>query len=468
LRAWWALFIVQSVVAARRLLLVGIFLMFTMDQEAQYAQTWGAPLGWVQSIMFPHIPYKLRTFEHMALIALYLALRKREGKGPRVRPMRSALLLCAGSIVFFLIYGCTRGGDWRSASWQIYLLLAAVLCAFSLAATFTQPQHYVTLAKVVMWAAVYRAVMCWLYYFFYVRTLTDKLPEFLTSHDDTVIWTTSLLVLFLNMLSRNGMKTQLKSLLLVLLFLGAVLFNARRVAWVSLAMGLAFMVTMLPTRQARRRAFRIGVVTVPLLVLYVAVGWGQPGRIFKPLQSFQTVGSAESEDASTKARNVENLGLIATANANNSFLGTGWGHPYIEISSKYHIINNFELWQYIPHNSILGILAFSGSLGFFGFWLSYPTAMFLNVRIARKAKTPLARQMGLISACQMVICANQFYSDMGSFCLKSVYMLSFSYAIALRMPILLELWPAVRLGAKRLVREMPAATSTPKTQAATT
>ena len=39
-----------------------------------------------------------------------------------------------------------------------------------------------------------------------------------------------------------------------------------------------------------------------------------------------------------------------------------------------------ELWPYVPHNSILGLLAYTGILGFAGYWLAFPTAVFLNAR----------------------------------------------------------------------------------------
>ena len=106
-----------------------------------------------------------------------------------------------------------------------------------------------------------------------------------------------------------------------------------------------------------------------------------------------------AEDTSTKARNVENLGLIATSNASGMLMGTGWGHPYVEVSSKYSIAQYFPLWQYVPHNSILGLLAYTGVLGFCGYWMVFPTSMFLAARMARPSRSPLQlRRMGARSA----------------------------------------------------------------------
>jgi hypothetical protein len=215
-------------------------------------------------------------------------------------------------------------------------------------------------------------------------------------------------------------------------------------------MSLVILLALIPPSGQKRRAMRFVYLLAPVLLLYVAVGWGRSERIFKPLQSFATVST--EEDTSTKARNVENLGLIATANANNPMLGTGWGHPYIEVSNKYSIANMFPLWQYIPHNSILGLLAYTGVFGFYGYWLIYPTAAFFNARMARLAKSPLVRQIGIIGVIQLLVCANQFYGDMGIYYAKSVYILALGYASALRLPLFAEVWPAPK-GVRR--QKMP-------------
>ena len=56
-------------------------------------------------------------------------------------------------------------------------------------------------------------------------------------------------------------------------------------------------------------------VFVPIILVYVVVGWGRANPIFLPLRSLSTVTT--KEDGSTLARNAENLGLIATASYTN-------------------------------------------------------------------------------------------------------------------------------------------------------
>jgi hypothetical protein len=176
-----------------------------------------------------------------------------------------------------------------------------------------------------------------------------------------------------------------------------------------------------------------------VLLVYVAVGWGRPNRIFLPLRSLSSVST--DEDESTLARNAENLGLIATTNASSLSLGTGWGKPYTPFSTKYDI-SGFELWQYVPHNSILGLLAFTGMFGFAGFWLAIPTAVFFNSRVARLSDDPKARNVAIVVVAQMIVSVNQLYGDMGIFFLRPMYAIAIGYAAALRLPAVAGVWNA--------------------------
>jgi hypothetical protein len=431
-------------VRVRWALAILLALLFMAESGTTYGDKWVAPFAWVQSSLFEATPWEVRWFDHITALCLLLALRQRDGRGPRVRPMRNALLVAAGALVAWILIGALRGGTVHDASWQTYLPLSGVLLAFTIAAAFRTAEHFAFLAKVLFVAAVYRAVMCWSFYFLYVKTL-QVLPEYITSHDDTVLWVMCMLVLILRIITVRRMASRVWASLLFLFLVGAVTFNQRRIAWVSLGMGLVLMFVLLPAGPIKRRVTRFALAVVPLVMLYAVVGWDRPEKIFRPLKSFATVST--EEDASTKARNMENLGLIATSNSSSLFLGTGWGHRFIEVSTKYSISSGpFKMWAFFPHNSLLGLLAFTGVLGFFAFWLPFPTAMFLHARTARRADDPLTRNVSIVCATQLVVCANQFYGDMGITFPKSVYLLSIGYAAALRLPILAGAWPVAQRG----------------------
>jgi hypothetical protein len=260
----------------------------------------------------------------------------------------------------------------------------------------------------------------------------------MTTHADTVLWVVSISMLTVNFLERRDMWAKAGAYLGIPMLMAAVQFNNRRLAWVSLAAAWLALYLMLPPSAAKRKLKRIALMLTPVIAAYVVVGWGREEKIFKPLQSLHSVSS--KPDGSTLARNVENLSLIATASYNPS-TGAGWGHKYVELSNKYSIASAMELWQYIPHNSILGIFGFTGFLGFMGYWLMFPTGVFLHARVAKFARDPAQRSAGLVGVMMSVISMNQMFGDMGIFAPVNMYMLSICWAGALRLPIEAGVWP---------------------------
>ncbi len=394
-------------------------------------------MGWVQSWLLAPTFVKIRPFDLILLTILLLSSSQRNGKSAVVAPMRQALLLILGTTIVAFCYGIICGGEFRYASWQTYLILSTVLLAFTVASTFRTAADFVGLSKWLIAAAVYRATMCWISYFTWGRSIVGEAGAYLTSHDDTIGWVVSILVLIVNAVDKRSLAVTMRNIVLVVFFVGAIQWNSRRLAWVSLAMGLAVLYLLFPKGATKRRMNRIALTSIPFLCVYTAVGWGSQSPLFLPLRSLSTIST--SEDASTLARNTENLGLIATANGSSFAFGTGWGRPYTYLSLKYDI-SSFELWRYIPHNSILGVLAFTGVLGFAGFWLALPTAVFLHSRTARLAKDPRAKSGAIIGAAQLVVCANQLYGDMGIFDIKAMYVIAVSYAMALRLPQIAGVW----------------------------
>jgi hypothetical protein len=243
-------------------------------------------------------------------------------------------------------------------------------------------------------------------------------------------------------MSRRRFATTLGATAMTLFLLGAIQWNTRRLAWVSLVMGLVTLFALLPQGSILRRVKRACLVIAPVVALYVAVGWGRPERVFAPLQSLASVSTRE--DRSTKARNAENLGLVATVRQAGSLAGTGWGHGYTALTDKYSIAEEMELWPYVPHNSVLGLLAYTGILGFLGYWLAFPTAVFLNARIAKLGTTEEARKAGLVCSTLMIVCGNQLYGDMGIFSLRTMYLLATTYAAAMRLPSVAGVWHGAR------------------------
>jgi hypothetical protein len=415
-----------------------LFMIFVDDADGAYSGHLPAPTAWFSWFMEPTF-LKVRPVELILIVILVVAWNRGPKRAPLVRPMSQVLLLVPATTVIWFAYGLSKGGEFRFAAWQTYPILSFALLAFTIAMAFRTVADFEMLAKWLVAAAFYRAAMCWLSYLTWGRSTVGESGAFLTSHDDTIPWVVAILILLAGAIDRRSTRVYLRNGALILFFIGAIQWNSRRLAWVSLAMGLVATYVLFPRGAAKRRINRLLLVGIPVILLYVVVGWGRNNRIFLPLRSLSTVST--QEDTSTLARNAENLGLIATANYNSWLMGTGWGRPYVYLTLKYDI-STFELWRYVPHNSLLGLLAFTGILGFAGFWLPFPTAMFLNARVARLAEDPRVRRVALVGAAQMLVSANQLYGDMGIHFPRPMIALAVSYAIALRLPRVAGVWDA--------------------------
>jgi hypothetical protein len=187
-----------------------------------------------------------------------------------------------------------------------------------------------------------------------------------------------------------------------------------------------------------------------VLLLYVAVGWGRPEPVFKPLQAFALVGSRD--DLSTRSRDNENDGLVFTL-ASNGFLGTGFGKEYIETDTTLSA-RAFTQYRYIPHNSLLALLAFTGMAGFTGIFLPIALSVFLNGRVCRVPNVaPAVRVAAAVGVAEVAVCLNQMYGDMGFFSRTTLTILATALATAGRLSAWSGAWPTSAGPAK--IRALP-------------
>ena len=105
-------------------------------------------------------------------------------------------------------------------------------------------------------------------------------------------------------------------------------------------------------------------VSVPVMLIYLAAGWSSNSKIFAPVHTIRSVVDPHA-DASTFWRDLENYNLYVTVRA-NPVLGSGLGHGYIEAIRLPSIAGAYALYRFAPHNSILGLFAYAGGVGFAG------------------------------------------------------------------------------------------------------
>jgi O-antigen ligase len=117
-------------------------------------------------------------------------------------------------------------------------------------------------------------------------------------------------------------------------------------------------------------------------------------------------------DPSARWRDLENYDLYYTLRS-NPVLGTGFGHGYVEIIPLPDISQKFEMYRFSPHNSLLGLFAFAGLVGFAGIWMMFPLGVFFAVRSYRFAATAGDRCTSLVALGILVVFVVHSYGDIG-------------------------------------------------------
>jgi hypothetical protein len=238
---------------------------------------------------------------------------------------------------------------------------------------------------------------------------------------------------------RNGRRIFLTVVILPILIAG-MLANGRRLAWVELAAGLATIAALTPWSPAKRTFARALVAASPLFLGYAIAGWSSTSALFKPVQTLRSVVDSKA-DPSTLWRDLENYNLFYTLR-HNPLLGTGYGHGYIEIISLPDVSSSYALYRFLPHNSILGLWAYGGLVGFTVLWTMVVVGLFLAARAYRHAVTVDDRTAALAAVSIIVVYLVYCYGDLGLGTWTSVFTVAPAFAIAGRLAVTTGAWPS--------------------------
>jgi O-antigen ligase len=124
-------------------------------------------------------------------------------------------------------------------------------------------------------------------------------------------------------------------------------------------------------------------------------------------------------------------------------LGTGFGHEYREDIKLPDVSQAFKMYLLVPHNSILGFLAYAGLLGFSMLWCAVSVATFLAARAYKRAAEPLDRAMALWTIGVFIAYLNSIYGDMGQGSWTAVFTVCPAMAVAGKLAVASGAWPAV-------------------------
>jgi len=425
---------------ARRLMMLLLWLALTEEVEGEiFSGKWSTPLTTLGTAIFKPLPVlKMPLWDMAVLATLVVALGAKAASADVVRPVRKSMKVALLSIGAMWAFGVVRGGSIRQTMWQLHPFVIAIVFAYLVIATCRTASHLRTLGKVVLSAALYRAGVLFVFYYSIGRDFRPPL-EVMTTHADTVLFVTGMLLVLVDALERRTLGAALRALIVCIPLALAIKLNNRRLAWLSLGAGGALAYFVLPRSRFKRRVNWALVAAIPLFVAYVAVGWGQRDGIFRPVGAISTMFGTHA-DTSSEMRDIENYNLVQTLRS-DPVLGTGWGHEYREVSVAISIEKIFPQYRYIPHNSVLGLLAFSGLVGFALTWQLFIVAAFFHAVSVGAARAPPLRVAAVVGLTTIVTFVLQMWGDMGWNTLPADVLMATSVGVAARLPILAGAWP---------------------------
>jgi hypothetical protein len=320
--------------------------------------------------------------------------------------MNAALGFSFLVVLFECANGYASGGDLQMAKNQIQFFILTLLTAYLFGGSLRGIADYRTLGTVVVASACSKALITlWVYYTYY--STTHMRPAVATAHGDSILFASAAIILVARFLEHSVRRHGMVLMALLPLLAGAMVANNRRLVWVELAAGLA-VVQFLGRRTRIRRVLLQA--AVPLLLVYVAIGWNSGASIFAPIRSLRSMNNAEL-DSSTLFREIENFNLLMTMRM-SPIVGLGFGRPFASPAANFSI-EFFKEYPYLPHNSILGLWAFTGWLGFTGLFTAVVTGVFWAAHRYRRTNIPDERAAALAAISVILIYLIQCWGDIG-------------------------------------------------------
>lgn len=394
----------------------------------------------------------------MAICWIILGYRRATGSridaGPRTETARPMLVFALVSLLTNLVFwawGLARGGDVSHSIWQIHKILEAPLFFFLCQAALRGAQDVPALGLVILASGLERAIRA-----VYVRQAivmpgVDGSLGYATTHADSMLFVSALGILLALALEQRDRKAIIRFVLGTAALVAGMVANTRRLAWIEVAFLLVTFGLMTPRTWLKVKVGRAILYVLPLVVAYLAAGWGSTSGVFAPVKTVRSIIDSKS-DSSTLWRDMENMNLIYTLGA-HPFLGPGFGHPYDEVIPLPDISSAFEAYRFNPHNAVLGLWAFGGLIGFSGMWIMLAVCVFLASRAYRFSQRPIERAAALACIGIVIAFTNQAYGDLGISSWTGVFIIAPAMAAAGKLAVHTGAWPKVRRRGPRQVAE---------------
>ena len=374
-------------------------------------------------------------------------------------PIRSFAWLSIVAVAWMCLWGALHGGSPRFMFWQgLRWAYIPIVYALMRQALRGMPDA-VIVGKLLLGVGLFRAGEAILFRSWYPSV---DVMAFATTHFDSVLFATCLAILGALLLEMPSPTTFRLALVLSPIYYWAIRANNRRLAYADLALIAVVFWFITPWRPLKRRVARILTLGALPILLYAGVGWNSDARAFGPVQKFRSMLDPKA-DSSTLWRELENYNLVYTYHE-SPLLGLGFGRPFHEHIKLPDVTGSYELEPYVPHNSVVGLWAFGGLLGFSLLWAIFPVGFFFTARAYRWASTPMERVTALGAAAAQICYLIQGYADLGFGSWGPVFTVATSYALVGKICVANGAWGRGR--AENLPAGEPAIVALPQPEKA--
>lgn len=458
----------------RHSLMVMMFLALLLPNpfDTTPSDVWKAPFYLLGAVVFNHLntvdrdfgPLSWCSFSGMDICIVTLGIIAmvrnatgsqidRRGRVPTPKPLVQLAYLSLAAPVYALVVGTVRSGDFHMALWQLDQVMHLPMLFLLFHAGLRGPKDHPALAKVVLAAAGYKALLA-LYIIQFVPAPAyevNKTLSYATSHSDTMLFAGAFVLILSMLWERVGRRAQRIALWFIPLIAAGIIANNRRIAWVQV--GLVFITVFVVSRDTplKRRIRRTLWMLAPVGALYVFIGWESGRSIFKPVQIMRSVIDAQS-DGSTMWRELENFDLISTIRSHPIF-GTGYGHGYDEVVILPQV--SYSLERYVPHNSILGLWSFCGIIGYTALTLLWGVGVYLAMRSYYLATDRGHRATAMVAFGAVLIYLIQCWGDLGLGSWTGVFTVAPALAVSGKLAQATGVWGTKRTKQSRPSRPTP-------------
>jgi hypothetical protein len=365
----------------------------------------------------------------------------RAGQIETAWPLPIAAMISLCGVAFAWAYGLSRGGSTQDSLWQVQKIAYVPLLFFLFQAAVRGPSDSKRLMRAIVWAAVIRAGAA----VFIAATVSMPAGGELavaTTHADSVVFASAFAIVLAQLWEGEIKGWSPRAWFVIVVLAAGMVANNRRLVWVEV-IGIVVTYALISRRtRFERNLIRVLVLSLPLLVPYCLLGWNSSAAIFKPVKIIRSITDSD-RDGSTKWRDFENWNLVFTV-ADHPVLGSGFGHEYVERWKLPDISGAYRQYRFMPHNSVLGLWASVGVVGFCLIWTLVVVGVFLAARSYRCAVQPAHKALALGALGITVAYVNQCYGDIGINAWAGVFVLVPALVSVGKLAVVTGAWPARR------------------------